>query len=250
MMAEKHQSPSDIGTNRTGISLSPVDSKKLIDVADQTAPSSDGNAEQQLTDLRAQYVESAPPIGTMPPPANIKGVAATAKGMMTGIKTTVLLDKIGERLAFERTGSRLYEALLDKIRAKAENPDLAVAKLDEIHKDEMRHFQLLHSSMISIGGDPTAVTPCADVTAVASSGLLQVVSDPRTTVTQSLQAILAAELLDNDGWTMLIDLANEADQKGLVSEFRKCLTEEAEHLTFIRTLLMRLNRMELHGKSI
>ena len=63
--------------------------------------------------------------------------------------------------------------------------------------------------MERLGGDPTAQTPCADVTAVASAGLLQAVRDPRTSVTQSLQALLTAELVDNASWELLYTLARE-----------------------------------------
>jgi hypothetical protein len=42
-----------------------------------------------------------------------KKVRAAAKAMK-GEKPTLLLDKLGERLAFERSGTRLYEALVSK----------------------------------------------------------------------------------------------------------------------------------------
>ena len=47
---------------------------------------------------------------------------------------------------------------------------------------------MLVQAMEQLGGDPTAQTPCADVTATASMGLIQVVTDPRTTLAQSLNA--------------------------------------------------------------
>ena len=38
----------------------------------------------------------------------------TALNKLTGVSPEMLIDKLGERLAFERTGVRLYEALLAK----------------------------------------------------------------------------------------------------------------------------------------
>ena len=61
-------------------------------------------------------------------------------------------------------------------------------------------------------------TPCADVTGAESIGLLQVVSDPKTTVDQSLHAILVAELADNAGWEELIALAREMGQDDMTRQ--------------------------------
>jgi hypothetical protein len=44
----------------------------------------------------------------------VKGVAKTGMQKLTGKKPEVLIDKLGARLAFERTGTRLYDALLGK----------------------------------------------------------------------------------------------------------------------------------------
>ena len=50
----------------------------------------------------------------MPPPTSLKGVAKTAVDMLKGSKPTVFIDKLGERAAFERTGTRLYQGALAK----------------------------------------------------------------------------------------------------------------------------------------
>jgi hypothetical protein len=88
-----------------------------------------------------------------------------------------------------------------------------------------------------LGGDPTAVTPCADLKGVESMGLVQVLTDPRTTLTQGLEAILTAELADNEGWKVLIAMAEAMDQDELAQRFTTALAEEDEHLRSIRTWL-------------
>ena len=77
-------------------------------------------------------------------------------------------------------------------------------------------------------------TPCADVTGAESIGLLQVVSDPKTTVDQSLHAILVAELADNAGWEELIALAREMGQDDMTRQFEGALQEERQHLACVR----------------
>jgi hypothetical protein len=109
-----------------------------------------------------------------------------------------------------------------------------------IRSDELGHFQLLCESVKSIGGDPTAQTPCADVTAAASMGLMQVITDPRTTFAQCLNAILTAELTDNAGWELLIQLAEESGHSSLTPQFSQALRAEQEHLVIIRGWLQAL----------
>jgi hypothetical protein len=239
--------PTDLGMNRTGIALSPVASKKLIDAALEAQPSSTGNGDQ-LAEMRTEYIHEGAAVGTMPIPASMKGAAATAIEMFKGKKPTVFLDKLGERLAFERAGARLYELLISKAESLTGVPRQAIERMQQFMSEEIEHFGLINNVISDFGADPTAVTPCADVTAVASMGLVQVLSDPRTTLAQSLNALLIAERADNDGWAMLIELASAAGQQKYIEHFQRCLVEEEEHLHFVRKLLLQLTLAELEGK--
>jgi hypothetical protein len=96
----------------------------------------------------------------------------------------------------------------------------------------------------SRGADPTAQTPCADLTGVESSGLVQSLNDPRTTVAQGLHSILIAELADNAAWELLIELANGTGQTQLVEQFSAALAEEQEHLQQVRTWVQQLTLAE------
>jgi len=156
-----------------------------------------------------------------------------------GHKATVFLDKLGERLAFERMGTRLYEALINKVEAHpADNAGISVLELRRIHNQELAHFKMLRRTIEALGGDPTVQTPSADIQSVASLGLVQVITDPRTTPEQCLNAILIAELADHDGWQILIDLAQGMGQDQAATEFRSALAEETEHLTKVRGWLV------------
>jgi hypothetical protein len=88
-----------------------------------------------------------------------------------------------------------------------------------------------------LGGDPSAVTPAADLTGVAGAGLVQVVTDPRTTLIQALEAILAAELVDNDCWEALSEMARLRGREDLSSRFDRALAQEREHLAGVRRWL-------------
>jgi bacterioferritin (cytochrome b1) len=231
------QSASEFGgTNRTGIQTSPELARELAEGAAAATPSSAGGPEA-IAAARAVYIQEGLPVGSLPhPPASLEGVvegAAQLVGTTTGVAT--LADKLSERLAFERTGTRLYEALIGKLAVLGEStPGPTLTQLAEIREEELQHFLLVNRAITSLGGDPTVMSPCADTVMVSSLGLLQVLTDPRTTLPQCLQAILTAELTDRDGWELLITLADELGHEELAQEFRGALANEEKHLLSVR----------------
>lgn len=226
-----------LGMNRTGIQMAPIEGPLQEEYAMQVPPTSGGSIEQ-IAAMRAAYIAEADRIGSVPPPGTVKGVLTTAADKLTGDKPELLLDKLGQRLAYERTGVRLYQAMCTKVQAAGHfRVDELYADLVRIAEDEARHFDLLCSAVESMGADPTAQTPCADVSGVASLGLLQVITDPRTTVAQSLDALLTVELTDNAAWEMLIELARESGHDDMADSFRVAYEQEEEHLITIKRWL-------------
>jgi rubrerythrin len=226
--------PTDTGNNRTGIATSPLDSKKLAQGAQSGSPPARFDLEE-LSSTRLFYSTSAPPVGTMPPPASIKGAIKAAAKAIQGKHPMVFLDLLGERLAFERTGVRLYDALLTKWDAAQDHTDGPTREeIEEIRDDELAHFGLLKGAIETLGGDPTVMTPSADITAVTSTGIVAVLSDPRTTLNEALKAILVAELADNDAWLTLSDVAERIGQEEMAEQFRVALAAEEEHLLRVR----------------
>jgi len=109
------------------------------------------------------------------------------------------------------------------------------AEIEGIRDDEIRHAMLLKRAIETLGADPTAVTPSADVAAVASQGLVAVLTDPRTTLSEALKTLVIAELADNDAWVTLRELAQRLGQDDLANEFSRALDEEEEHLAMVRS---------------
>ncbi|HLD99494.1 MAG TPA: ferritin-like domain-containing protein [Bdellovibrionota bacterium] len=227
----------EMGLNRTGVDASPIDSKDIIGAALNSTPTSlDGD--EEIAKIRASYLREAKPIGTLPIPGTIKGGVSTLLEKLAGNRPELLIDKLGERLAFERTGTRLYEALVQKCRVlDTDQAGIPVATLERFRDQELRHFGLVRDALMSLGADPTAQTPAADAAAVASSGILKVVSDPRTSVMQSFEAILIAELADHEGWDVLIRVAEEMKLNEIAASFRGAYDEEKVHLESIRSWL-------------
>jgi rubrerythrin len=229
----KTPGPTDPGHNRTGIGSSPFAGRRPLEETEDAVPMSAGGVER-LLELRTRLTREADPVGTMPPPLPPRG---TARAVELGQDHCLLalVDQLAERLAFERTGTRLYEALLAKLEATDERDEGPTrVQLLRIRDDELAHFGLLTAALERLGADPTALSPSANVMAVASAGLLVVVTDPRVTLTEALKAILVAELVDNDAWQLLAELADQVGQDDLATAFRTALAEEQEHLAAVR----------------
>ncbi|HEY0823975.1 MAG TPA: ferritin-like domain-containing protein [Ramlibacter sp.] len=255
----------NIGMNRTGAKLSPAGTQAMTEAVNELAPPEP--IDNAATDAeRLVYINEAESVGSVPPPASVKGVLKAGMAKVKGSHPSVFFDKLGERIAFERGGVRLYEALIVKHQAvgqmgqemlppaeevmdfsaegmfllapvQGERPAETLAR---IRGEELEHFHMLCQSMEQLGGDPTAMTPCADVQATASMGIVQVLTDPRTTLAQCLNAILTAELTDNAGWELLITLAEDAGEYELAGRFLGALAQEQEHVAVIKGWLTAL----------
>lgn len=238
-----------VGTNRTGIAAAPQRAQEMLAGIEEFPPTSEGSA-QDIARVRIAYAKEAEPLGSMPLPAGMKNKAKTVMKAVMGAQPTLFMDKLGERLAFERSGTRLYEGLVSKHAAFgsfAGGP--SQGDLEEILQEEYRHFTMLSSTIEQLGGDPTAVTPSADLHATASQGIVKVIVDPRTTLLQSLEAILIAELADNDCWEALIALAQQAGEDSLMKPFKQALVTEQEHLMKVRTWLAAGHGYTSFGKN-
>ena len=212
------QKATEVGVNRSGMQVAPDGGEKMLENIQLTRPRR--GDERELAKIRTEYARDADPVGTLPDPA--------ASGVMA-----VLMDKLGARLAFERAGTRLYDALMAKCQA-APSGQPPLKELQHIREEEATHFALVGAAIQSLGGDPTAQTPEADVTGVEGMGLMQVLTDPKTSVAQALHAILVAEMTDNAAWEELVELTTRAGNDDLAGRFIKAHQEEIEHLQKVR----------------
>lgn len=237
-----------MGVNRTGIDMSPLHSKAMISGAKELTPDNSNLDGQIITAIERQYIETASAVGSVPMPGTLRGALKSAMDKFAGRNPEVLLNKLGERLAFERSGVRLYEAAIRKCEALGTSA-LPLAELKEIRDEEAEHFRILKEAMVTLGADPTAQTPDADVSGVTAMGFQKVLTDPRTTISQCLQALLGLELADNAAWELLIALADEMELDPLADRFRHALSQEESHVQRVRnwyehTVLSQLNRSQ------
>lgn len=224
--------------NLTGKKTNATEENATAEFAAMVPPSNDGDG-RDIQRLRVIYARAEhEPVGTVPPPASVKGVMKTIVQKALGRDAMLLVDKLGARLAFERTGTRLYDALLSKHDAYGTWPGgPSLAELAKIRNDEQAHMQLVFEALESLGADPTAETPAADADGVMSLGLVQLASDPRTTLAECMEAALIAELTDNACWEALVELAETFGQKRLVERFQLARVDEERHLVQVKLWL-------------
>ncbi len=238
--------PTRIGPNRTGLQTSPNLAKELTEIVDTLPTSEEDRA--AIMAVRREYILDADPLGSVPPPTTLKGLAKSGAKMMKGNRPQAFVDKLSERLAFERGGTRLYDAVLVKFMTHSDElPGVSEGDVLEIRNEEAQHMLLVKECIEILGADPTAQTPCADLVGVETLGLIQAATDPRTTLAQTLHAALAAELVDNAGWETLIAMAEEMGQEEMAERFREALQHEMRHLTNVR---LWYNQLTLESANI
>jgi hypothetical protein len=214
--------------NRTGTIISPLDSIKTIKGASELTHPTKGDC-TEIGNNRILHMQEAEGIGSI----------AFNEQIMTG--NHAMMDKLGERLVFERMGARLYEALITKYNGTNHQERLPeLTRIEQFYLEKLKHFQNVSEVITNLGGDPTALPPAADVIGAATQGWIQVLTDPRTTFLQSLEIMLHLELVDNAGWELMIELAERNGLGDLAIQFQQILDEEAFHLITVKQWVQEL----------
>lgn len=104
------------GDNRTGAVAAGARAEKMLEATREFLPSSPGDA-QAMAEVRIEYAQAGDGLGETAPPEGLMSKAKAAVETVSGAQPTLLMDKLGERLAFEHAGARLYEAMISKHRA-------------------------------------------------------------------------------------------------------------------------------------
>ena len=151
-----------------------------------------------------------------------------------------VVDYLAERLAFERSGVRLYEAVLVRVR-EADEPEVrALAPLLERQRDEEReHVAWLQAQLQGLGAGSHPTSARAQLSQEETRGFAHVILETEAPLPHLLHALLAAELVDHAGWDLLVALADEAQDGEAQRELHRRRDEEARHLALCRELAER-----------
>ncbi len=219
--------------NRTGLEKA-RDGRGMLDIPSDLAPASRGSS-QEIAQVRTRYARVGYPMGSMPD---------------VDRDVVLLIDLLGARLAFERSGVRFYEALIAKVDAYGSFDRGPTRRdLEQIRDEEHRHMVMLERILHDLGADPTAITPCANREVVTSRGIGDVLLDPRTGLLDGLEAIVIAELADHEQWMALVDTARDLRRENLARIFIANQATEEEHLSKVRRWIAAGRVQALHSTN-
>ncbi|MGZ3457488.1 MAG: hypothetical protein ACXU86_03175 [Archangium sp.] len=161
-----------------------------------------------------------------------------------------VIDVLNERLAFERSGVKLYDRILEVLRNSGdENEKRMIDEMQKHRDEEKEHEEWLEAQIRQMGGDAHSETEKSLLITRESKGIEEVVmSDAQ--LPHLFHALLAAELVDNAGWELLATLADEAGDHAAKREFKKRLHEEEDHLLFVRKAVVLYSEQEVLGMEV
>lgn len=160
-----------------------------------------------------------------------------------------LIDLLTERLTFERIGVDLYDTVLQKMSAMNDPQIISlVPEFSRYRDDEAEHVEWLELQISALGGDTAEKTELARLIERESSGIEDVVKGDAQ-LAHLIHALLTAELVDNAGWQLLLELADEADDDEARSAIRFRLHQEEDHLILVRRVATMIARTQILGRQ-
>ncbi|HWE31272.1 MAG TPA: ferritin-like domain-containing protein [Polyangia bacterium] len=154
---------------------------------------------------------------------------------MAHVNMDALVDKLCERLAVETGGVGIYRAAI----AKIDDPTIAV-RLEHFMQEEAEHRDLLEAYLTRLGVEDRE-TPSARLARHEGEAFLALIGEADTPG-QVLNIMLTIELMDENGWEMIINLGRDLGDDQLVRTLDRPLQEEKEHLRGVRGMLAQINR--------
>ncbi|HEY3447168.1 MAG TPA: ferritin-like domain-containing protein [Myxococcales bacterium] len=159
------------------------------------------------------------------------------------------LDLLNERLVFERSGVAFYDKILEVMAASKDAGILQMIPQMKEHRDqEKEHEEWLEEQIRALGGDAHAETERSRLVTLEAEGIKEVI-DVDFGLPHLFHALLQAELSDNAGWQLLLELADEAGDDEAREAFRTRLHHEDEHLRMMREAVSTFARRDVLGEQ-
>lgn len=151
--------------------------------------------------------------------------------LQASLNEAMFRRKLAERLSFARRNVENLKALIGKCRESAD--PTRFERLERLLRDEERHVAMLLACCEEEGADDDCATS-EHYVAVLVGGVAQIMNSSRATLESCFQAVLAAELLDNEGWDLLTKLASITGRDHLAEKFESASDDEFERLQHLR----------------
>ena len=165
---------------------------------------------------------------------------------LAGTNVSRVIDLLNERLTFERSGVKLYDKILERMRNDPQAAPM-VEQMQEHRDEEKEHEEWLEKQIRALGGDARSPSEKSILVRAESQGIEHVI-ERDAQLPHDFHALLIAELADNAGWDLLVQLADEVGDRDAKKEFKKRLHEEEEHLLFVRHAVEQFAKDEVLGE--
>ena len=124
---------------------------------------------------------------------------------------TKVIDLLNERLAFERSGVKLYDTLLGRLRATEDRTLKAfLGDVKEHREEEKEHEEWLEGQIRALGGDAHAPTERSVLVQAESEGVERVMRRDDS-ILHDFHALLTAECIASRGLHLAGWVANRID---------------------------------------
>jgi len=147
-----------------------------------------------------------------------------------------LLRQLRERLAFVRTSTRLYEALLTMLEAApaAHQYDVSRDNVVRFRSEEAAHFELLCECIESLGTDPLTFISADRAPPVRVDLARQGAAGSSERIANTLQHLLDLKRTDRSAWELLVATARTFGHDELARRFGHAWSEAAQHVHQLR----------------
>ncbi|MBN1206810.1 MAG: hypothetical protein JXB05_18145 [Myxococcaceae bacterium] len=162
-----------------------------------------------------------------------------------------LIDLLQERRTFERMSVLLYDRVLSLIGASQEPQVQGMLDTMQAYRDEeAEHQAWLEEQIRGLGGDVNRETELSRLVTAEVRGIEHVILHEGAEAHHLFHALLAAELVDNAGWDLLVALAEEADDDEALDAFAMRQAEEEDHLEYLRQTISRYTESRVLGGKL
>lgn len=162
-----------------------------------------------------------------------------------------LIDLLQERRTFEATAVKLYDRVLSLMSASKDPQILGMLDTMQAYRDEeAEHQSWLEEQIHALGGDVNVESERSRLAATESRGIEEVILRQDVALQHLFHALMAAELVDNAGWDLLVALAEEADDDEALDAFTLRQAEEEDHLDYLQQTMARYAESQVLGEQL
>jgi hypothetical protein len=157
------------------------------------------------------------------------GLGQAVLSTLDTMRPSLLIERLIDRLISAQERVALYTAALTKAVAARDTAQLV---LERMGSDERQHCEVLRRHLVRLGFDPAFIPPARE--GGDAKRILQIIANPRTSVPQSLCALLGAALAAVGDWETLARTARDVHDERMAAEFENLRAIAETHVKQIR----------------